>query len=87
LHVQGTFLHPKFSVGAGALIRGGAAIALGVVNPLAALLPLIETGPGDDANCLQVLAPVAPALKQATQKSKQPPPVPAKKSRERTVSN
>jgi uncharacterized protein involved in outer membrane biogenesis len=88
LHIQGTFRQPRVSVDAAALLRGGAAIALGVVNPLAALLPLIETGPGDDANCQEVLTPVAPALKQATQNSRQPPPVSATmKPRERTSSN
>jgi len=31
------------------------ALALGAVAPLAALIPLIETGPGENANCRQVL--------------------------------
>jgi hypothetical protein len=45
------------------------------VNPLAALIPLIETGPGDDANCVRLLAPVDSAAKQTRQASDRPPPV------------
>jgi uncharacterized protein involved in outer membrane biogenesis len=77
INVEGTFLRPRVSVSSGALLRGGAAVALAIVNPLAALLPLIETGPGEDANCAQVLAPVDPAVKQASRKSNEPPRVKA----------
>ena len=66
INVAGTFRNPRVSVSSEVLLRGGAAIALGVVNPLAALLPLIETGPGEDAHCSNVLAPVEPAVKQAS---------------------
>jgi uncharacterized protein involved in outer membrane biogenesis len=73
LHVQGGFRSARVAVGPGALLRGGAAVALAVVNPLAALLPLIETGPGEDSNCPQVLASVAPALDQADESTTRPP--------------
>ncbi len=76
INVAGTFRNPRVSVSSEVLLRGGAAIALAVVNPLAALLPLIETGPGEDAHCASVLAPVEPAVKQASRKSDQPPPLP-----------
>jgi len=33
-----------------------AAIALGAINPFAALLPLIETGPGKDSDCESLIA-------------------------------
>ncbi len=75
LHIEGTFRRPRMTVSSGALLRGGAALALGVINPLAALIPLIETGPGEDSNCQQLLAPVEPALKQTKQTSQQPPSV------------
>ena len=37
-------------------LRAGAAIALGAINPFAALLPLIETGPGKDSDCDALIA-------------------------------
>jgi len=30
-------------------------VALGLINPLLALLPLIETGPGLDSECRQMI--------------------------------
>jgi uncharacterized protein involved in outer membrane biogenesis len=73
LYVRGDFRDARVAVGPGALLRGGAALALAVVNPLASLLPLIETGPGEDSNCPQVLSSVAPALEQAEESSSRPP--------------
>ena len=37
------------------------------------VLPLIETGPGEDSNCPQVLASVAPAVDQADEPTSRPP--------------
>lgn len=75
LNVEGTFRDPRVTISSGTLLRSGAAIALATVNPLAALIPLIETGPGEDANCVRLLAPVDSAAKQARQASDRPPPV------------
>ena len=75
IYVEGTFRHPLVAVSAATLLRGGAAIALGVVNPLAALLPLIETGGGKDTDCVRALSPVDSAVKQAQKTSEQPPAV------------
>jgi len=75
IYVEGTFRHPRVAVSAATLLRGGAAIALGVVNPLAALLPLIETGGGKDTDCVRALSPVDSAVKQAQKTSEQPPTV------------
>lgn len=41
------------------LLRAGGALALGAVAPLAALIPLIETGPGQQTACGEVLAQAA----------------------------
>ena len=66
LYVQGTFSKPDVSVDKGVLARrAGGALALAVVAPVAALLPLINTGPGEDSECAALLAqarvkPVAP---------------------------
>src|SRR5258706_1802212 len=52
LHIAGALKHPKIRPEVGPLaLRGLAAAALFVVAPPAALLPLIETGPGKDMDC------------------------------------
>ena len=59
LHVTGTFKKPQFKPDMGVIARrGGAALLLGALNPLAALIPLIETGPGKDSDCNTLLAHV-----------------------------
>ena len=59
LHVTGTFKKPEFKPDMGAMVRrGGTALLLGALNPLAALIPLIETGPGKDSDCKSLLAHV-----------------------------
>lgn len=56
--VQGSFADPTVHPEMGKLLaRGGGALLLGaLVHPLAALIPLIETGPGYDSNCDALLA-------------------------------
>ena len=65
LAIDGTFRHANFRLAPESIARGLGAVALGLVNPFLALLPLIETGPGEDANCREVLAPVRGAIRQA----------------------
>ena len=66
LYVHGTFGKPDVSVDKGVLaLRAGGALALAVVAPVAALLPLVNTGPGENSECAALLAkarvkPVAP---------------------------
>lgn len=66
LYVRGAFSKPDVSVDKGVLaMRAGGAIALGLAAPIAALLPLVHAGPGEDSNCARLLAmarekPVAP---------------------------
>lgn len=73
LHATGTFKKPNFTPDKTALAeRGGAAILLALINPLLALVPLIETGPGKDSDCKELIA-------TATQtKAKTPSKIPAK---------
>ncbi|MFO0522105.1 MAG: AsmA family protein [bacterium] len=56
IHFRGPFSRPRVSVDAKALgLRAAATILLGLVNPLAALIPLVETGGGEDADCRELL--------------------------------
>jgi len=41
---------------------------LALLNPLLALIPLIETGPGQNADCQAALASVSGAVKQSGKK-------------------
>lgn len=66
VHLFGSFRHPDFGLDKEKLIlRAGAAVALALINPFTALLPLIETGPGTDTDCARLLAPVQGAQLQA----------------------
>jgi uncharacterized protein involved in outer membrane biogenesis len=59
--VRGTFAKPAFHLETGNLIaRLGAAIGLGVAFPPAALLPLIDTGLGDNNACSRAYAAQQP---------------------------
>lgn len=59
LHLKGTFKKPAIRPDEKLLTRGGIAALLGTLAaPVAALVGLIDTGPGDDANCEQLIAAV-----------------------------
>jgi uncharacterized protein involved in outer membrane biogenesis len=68
-YVRGPFSKPDISVDKGVLaMKAGSAAVLAVVAaPVAALLPLINTGPGEDSDCARLLA-------ESSQKPKAPPP-------------
>ncbi|HYM48411.1 MAG TPA: hypothetical protein VES91_08005, partial [Burkholderiaceae bacterium] len=74
VRIYGTFRKADFAVSGQSILRGVGAVALGLVNPLLALIPLIETGPGEDANCRQVLSEVQGAVKQSGKKVDDAPP-------------
>ncbi len=60
LTIGGTFGAPTVSPDKGALAgRAGIALALAAINPLLALAATIETGPGQDADCQQVIRQAA----------------------------
>jgi len=65
IHIQGPFNNVHFAVAPQSLARGLGAVALGIVNPILALLPLVETGPGEDTDCRAVLEPVKGAVQQS----------------------
>ncbi|MBC7702229.1 AsmA family protein [Aquabacterium sp.] len=57
LKVQGTFADPKFRLEAKPLgLKIISAVALGFVNPLASIIPLIDLGDKTDGGCQQALA-------------------------------
>jgi uncharacterized protein involved in outer membrane biogenesis len=63
--LKGSFSHAEVSLEKKPLVaRAGAALALAAVAPPAALLALIETGPGEDTPCAQVLRDAAGAKAQ-----------------------
>jgi AsmA protein len=56
LHVRGTFSQPKVGPDVKRLaVRGAGAVALGVLNPLLAVLPLLNPGDGKDSNCAALI--------------------------------
>jgi AsmA family protein len=58
LYVKGTFKNPKVNVDKGILaLKAGSALALGVLAPVAAaLIPLVNVGPGEKSPCGTLLA-------------------------------
>ncbi len=56
IRLRGSFSNPEVDLDKGTIAaRGLGALALGAVNPLLALLPVIETGPGKDSDCRQLI--------------------------------
>lgn len=56
IHVRGSFARPDVSVEKGRIaLRTLGALALGLVNPVLALIPLIDAGPGSDSDCGQLV--------------------------------
>ena len=66
IYLHGSFKQPRVSVDKGVLVmRAGSAAALIILAPIAALMPLIKTGPGENSECAKLLAdarikPVSP---------------------------
>lgn len=74
LHLRGTFKDPDIRIDRRTVFRGGAAAVLGaLVNPIAALLPLIETGPGKDEDCGALIAAVEQTGRRLGTSSGKPP--------------
>lgn len=57
IHVRGTFKDTEVSIDKGSMaLRAGSAVALALVAPVAAIVPLVSTGPAHTAACSQLLA-------------------------------
>ena len=71
VHITDTFKNPTIYPDKLLAMRIGAAALLGALaTPFAALIPLIETGPGEDANCKALLASVKQPLKTKKENKK-----------------
>ena len=56
INVKGGFNKPSVRPQIGPLaLRAGAGLLLGAINPVLAILPFIETGPGEDTDCGQLM--------------------------------
>lgn len=56
IHIRGTFAKPTVGVDKGRIAaRAAGAVALGLLNPFLALIPLVDPGPGQDSNCAQLM--------------------------------
>ena len=66
IHVRGSFAKPDVQVDTGRVVaRALGAVALGLVNPLLTLIPLIDAGPGKDSDCGQLVRDAkAPLLRK-----------------------
>jgi AsmA family protein len=65
MYLYGTFSAPHFSFDRNQMaLRAGGALVLALVNPIAALLPLVEAGSGTDLDCDKLLASVPGARQQ-----------------------
>ncbi len=59
IYIRGSFSKPQASVDTARVAsRALGALALGLVNPLLALMPLIDAGPGQDSDCASLVQTV-----------------------------
>ena len=69
IYVGGSFANPTVQVDKGRMAaRAAGALALGLVNPLLALIPLIDAGPGQDSDCAALVREARTAPAPASQK-------------------
>ena len=66
IYLRGTFSHPLVDLDRGrVLARGGLALGMAVLNPLLALIPLVEMGPGLSSDCERLIREAqAPQLRK-----------------------
>jgi len=69
IHVRGTFSEPHVALDAKAAAKGIGAIVMGVINPLLAVIPLINEGAGKDSPCGQLVAEALAKTRDASAKA------------------
>jgi AsmA protein len=73
LYIRGTFSQPDIGPDMGRLAaKGAGAIVMGILNPLLAILPLMEEGKGKDSPCGQLIAQATKSTKQSKTAAKPP---------------
>lgn len=56
IYIRGSFAQPQIGIDKTQVAaRAAGAVVLGLINPLLALLPLIDAGPGKDSDCAQLI--------------------------------
>lgn len=56
IYIRGTFAKPTVGVDKGRVaLRAAGAVALGLLNPFLALIPLVDPGPGEDSDCARLV--------------------------------
>jgi AsmA protein len=57
LYVRGSFSHPEVRPDVKKMAaKGAGALIMGILNPLLAVIPLVNEGPGKDSNCGKLIA-------------------------------
>jgi uncharacterized protein involved in outer membrane biogenesis len=69
IYLRGTFSEPRIAPDAKMVAKGVGAIVMGVLNPLLAVIPLINEGPGKDSPCGQLIADALAQSKDAKAKA------------------
>jgi AsmA protein len=73
VYVKGSFGQPQVTLDTGRILtRGAGALALGLLNPLLALIPLFEAGPGVDSPCQQLVSETKTPLPAAVKPRRAP---------------
>jgi len=81
LHLRGTFSEPKVGVDMKRVAgKGLGAVAMGILNPLLAVLPLLNKGDGKDSNCAALITAATSSGRSAAAggTGKRPPSPPAR---------
>ncbi len=63
IYIRGSFANPEVHVDERyVILRGLSAVALGIINPVLAFVPLVDPGPGKDRDCQQLASEARPKL-------------------------
>ena len=72
LYIRGTFSEPDVGPDMGRIAaRGAGAILMGILNPLLAVLPLIQEGKGKDSPCAELIAQATKSKAQVAKEARQ----------------